>query len=141
MFNSFFFYYSLSLQVSIFAQYLITLMTITCACIMLSVIILRLYHRPETAIVGPKTKTVIRVLRRVLCLSTTPARLESYDIAQNAISPAPQEIRPNSRYVLLKKKLEISPDVSVSIKKRLHVLNTLSSFPSHGIMPIFNLPL
>ncbi|KAK3738271.1 hypothetical protein RRG08_039680 [Elysia crispata] len=87
---------NISVQVSIFAQYLITLMTITCACIMLSVIILRLYHRPETAIVGPKTKTVIRVLRRVLCLSTTPARLESYDIAQNAISPAPQEIRPNS---------------------------------------------
>ncbi|KAK3738275.1 hypothetical protein RRG08_039684 [Elysia crispata] len=55
----------------------------------------------------------------VQCLSTRPARLESYDIARNAISPARKEMRPNSRD-FLKDALDVDTSTPGKRGKSLH---------------------
>ncbi|GFN91590.1 hypothetical protein PoB_001809600 [Plakobranchus ocellatus] len=59
------------------------LMGITCICVIMTVVILRLYHKPETEPLGPKTKTAIQFLGRITFMKVSSA--------SNVVTPALQE--------------------------------------------------
>ncbi|GFN75629.1 neuronal acetylcholine receptor subunit alpha-3 [Plakobranchus ocellatus] len=56
-----------SLQVSLLSVYLAILIAITAATVIMTVCILRLYHRDETEQVGPMTEKLTRFLQKITC--------------------------------------------------------------------------